>query len=148
MACTDGQAGCAEGFAPLFRTSPFLDTAGPFFYKPQGSGFVIGLRVEDKHTNTSGTLHGGLVATLADIATGYVTSLSQTPPLQMVTASLSVDYVGAAKKGDWVEAHVSIVKTGRRLAFANTRIRVGNDPVASARAVFLVLATPSPRPAG
>lgn len=137
---TADQTGCAQGFQPLFRTSPFLDACGPFCYKPTENGFVIALRVDDKHTNASGTIHGGLVATLADISTGYVTSASKTPPLRMITTSLCVDYVGTARKGDWVEAHVNIVKAGRRLAFANTTIRVGTNPVASARAIFLVLA--------
>lgn len=139
MNLTTDPAGCVEGFSPLFRTSPFLDATGPFFYKPVENGFVIGLRVNDRHTNASGTLHGGLVATLADISTGYVTSSSHTPPLRMVTTSLCVDYVGTARKGDWVEAHVHVVKTGRRLAFANTAILVGANPIASARAIFLVL---------
>ncbi len=41
------------GFEPLFRTSPFLDTVGPLFYRkePDG-GFVVGLRVLPKHANT------------------------------------------------------------------------------------------------
>ncbi|MBN3816965.1 PaaI family thioesterase [Paraburkholderia sp. Se-20369] len=139
MTSRPDEAGGAEGFQPLFRTSPFLDATGPYFYKPMDSGFVVGLRVHDKHTNASGTVHGGLVATLADVSIGYVTSLSKTPPLRMITTSLTIDYVGTAKKGDWVEAHVSIVKTGRRLAFANAVIKVGATPVASAAAVFLVL---------
>ncbi len=38
------------GFEPLFRTSPFLETVGPLFYrkKPNG-GFIIGLRILPKH---------------------------------------------------------------------------------------------------
>ena len=100
---------------------------------------MVGLRVQDKHANASGTIHGGLVAALADVSIGYVTSMSKTPPLRMMTASLTIDYVGTAKMGDWVEAHVSIVKTERRLAFANAVIKVGATPVASAGAVFLVL---------
>ncbi|TCW85423.1 esterase [Burkholderia sp. SRS-46] len=139
MTSRPDEAGGAEGFQPLFRTSPFLDATGPYFYKPMDNGFVVGLRVHDKHTNASGTVHGGLVATLADVSIGYVTSMSKTPPLRMITTSLTIDYVGTAQKGDWVEAHVSIVKTGRRLAFANAVIKVGATPVASAAAVFLVL---------
>ena len=33
------------GFEPLFRTSPFLETIGPLFYRKDGDGFVVGLRV-------------------------------------------------------------------------------------------------------
>lgn len=132
-----------HGFKPLFRSSPFLDANGPFFHRPLDRGFIVGLRVQARHTNAKGSLHGGLIATLADVSMGYVTGLSQTPALRMVTTSLSVDYVGAAQVGDWVEAAVTVVKAGARLAFANALITAREAgaarPVASARAVFLVL---------
>ena len=133
-----------DGFAPLFRTSPFLDLTGPYFHRPLARGFLVGLRVLPVHTDASGTLHGGAVATLADVALGYVTATSRTPPLRMVTASLGIDYVGAAQVGDWVQAEVQVTKAGSRLAFAQAVIRASGpqgeaQPVASARAVFLVV---------
>jgi acyl-coenzyme A thioesterase 13 len=131
--------GLPPGFEPLFRTSPFLDATGPFFYKALEVGFTVGLRVLEKHTNASGFLHGGLVATLADVSLGYVTAASRTPALRMVTTSLGIDFVGTAKVGDWVESRVSIVKVGSRLAFANAVIASNDAPIASARAVFLVV---------
>ena len=69
------------GFEPLFRTSPFLDTVGPLFYRkePDG-GFVVGLRVLPKHANTRGNAHGGLLLTLIDVALGYRAAFSQDPP--------------------------------------------------------------------
>lgn len=134
-------ADCPPGFEPLFRSSPFLDATGPYFYKPQSEGFVVGLRIAEKHTNVQGTAHGGLLATLADIALGYVTAMSQQPPLRMTTTSLSLDYVGGAKLGEWLEAHVSIVKVGSRLAFANALLTSDGATVASTRATFLVLGT-------
>ena len=37
----------ADGFKPLFRTSPFLDHNGPFFYRENDDGtFVVGLRIQ------------------------------------------------------------------------------------------------------
>src|SRR5437764_10285032 len=73
--------GPPAGFEPLFRTSPFLETVGPFFYRksPDGS-FVVGLRVLPKHANARGAAHGGLLLTLLDIALGYRAALSETPP--------------------------------------------------------------------
>jgi uncharacterized protein (TIGR00369 family) len=136
-----GEAPCPPGYEPLFRSSPFLDATGPWFYKPQDEGFLVGLRVADKHINAQGTAHGGLLATLADIALGYVTAMSQQPPLRMTTTSLGLDYVGAAKLGEWLEAQVSIVKVGSRLAFANALLTANGAPVASTRASFLVVGT-------
>lgn len=132
---------CPPGFKPLFRTSPFLDATGPYFYKPLEEGFIVGLRVEAKHANTSGTVHGGLLATLADVSLGYMTAMSQQPPIRMTTTNLGLDYVGAANVGDWLEAHVSVIKVGSRLAFANVLIVANCVPIVTARATFLVIGT-------
>ena len=69
------------GFEPLFRTSPFLETVGPLFYRRDPErGLVIGLRIAEKHANARGFAHGGLLVTLADIALGYQTAFGRDPP--------------------------------------------------------------------
>ena len=127
-----------DGFAPLFRTSPLLDTLGPFYGKGTGADLIIGLRIGDKHTNSRGTLHGGVVATLSDVALGYVMAFATDPPRRLLTASLSIDYTGSAKVGDWIEARVDRSKTGKTLAFANAYLTVDGVQVARASAVFAV----------
>ena len=125
-------------FKPLFRTSPALDLIGPLFCRGEGQDLVIGLRAEGKHCNARGTVHGGILATLADVALGYVMAFSSTPPTRLVTANLSLDFAGAANAGDWLEARVDIQKQGSRLSFANCYITVGDQRVVRASAVFLV----------
>jgi acyl-coenzyme A thioesterase 13 len=125
------------GFEPLFRTSPFLDTVGPLFYRKQpDGGFVVGLRVLPKHANSRGTAHGGLLLTLLDVALGYRAALSQNPPAALTTASVTADFAGAPKLGDWVEAHVDVQKVGSRLAFANAFLVVNGERMVRASAVF------------
>jgi acyl-coenzyme A thioesterase 13 len=127
-----------EGFAPLFRSSPFLDLIGPLFYREEITNFRVGMRVLPVHANSANCMHGGLIATLADISLGYVTAASHQPPLHMVTTSLTVDYVSLARLGSWVEACVVIDKTGKRLAFSHASIYGDNKLIATARAVFSV----------
>jgi uncharacterized protein (TIGR00369 family) len=125
------------GFEPLFRTSPFLDTTGPYFYRRNADGsFVIGLRVLPKHANGRGGAHGGLLMTLLDIALGYASAFTQNPPARLTTASLTTDFVGAPKVGDWIEAHVDVQKVGGRLAFANAFLVVDGERVVRGSAVF------------
>jgi acyl-coenzyme A thioesterase 13 len=125
------------GFEPLFRTSPFLDLLGPFFHRKEPEGmFVVGLRILPKHANARGTAHGGLLMTLLDIAIGYRTSLSQNPPAALTTASMTADFAGAPKVGDWIEAHVDVQKVGGRLAFANAFLVVNGERVVRGSAVF------------
>jgi acyl-coenzyme A thioesterase PaaI-like protein len=125
------------GFEPLFRTSPFLDTVGPLFFRRDANrGLVIGLRIAEKHANARGIAHGGLLLTLADIALGYCTAFGQDPPAGLITASLSTDFAGAARIGDWVEAHVDVQKVGGRLAFASAFLMVEGERIVRASAVF------------
>ncbi|MBI3652565.1 MAG: PaaI family thioesterase [Acidobacteria bacterium] len=127
-----------EGFAPLFRSSPFLHTIGPLYGKGEGANLIVGLRVEEKHTNARGLVHGGVLATLADIALGYCLAFSTTPPQSLVTTNLTLDFAGSAQIGDWLEVKVDIQKSGSRLAFANAYIFVGDQRIVRASAVFLV----------
>jgi acyl-coenzyme A thioesterase 13 len=125
------------GFQPLFRSSPFLETVGPFFYRNNESGgFVVAVRVLPKHANSRGTAHGGLLLTLLDVALGYSAAYVKRPPLALTTASLSADFVSAPKVGDWAEAHVEVQKVGARLAFAQAFLVVNGSRAVRASAVF------------
>lgn len=131
-----------EGFGPLFRTSPLLDALGPFYGKGTGADLVIGLRAAEKHTNSRGTVHGGVLATIGDIALGYTMAFSSDPPRRATTASLTIDYIGSAKTGDWIEARVDNYKIGKTLAFANAYLTANDTQVARVSAVFSVLPSP------
>ena len=115
-----------EGFALLARTSPFADLIGPIHQKAGADGLVFGVRAESKHCNVRGHVHGGVLATIADIAMGYSTAFSTQPPTGLVTVNLSIDYVGKAELGDWIEVQTDIQKIGRSLAFANCNLLVGS----------------------
>jgi uncharacterized protein (TIGR00369 family) len=133
------------GFEPLFRSSPFLDHLGPFFMRKDADGaFVIGLRVLPCHANGRGNAHGGLLMTLCDIALGYRTSTSVDPRPFLTTASVTTDFAGSAKVGDWIEAHVDVQKVGRTLAFANCYVVCDGQRIVHASAIFTVLKAERP----
>jgi acyl-coenzyme A thioesterase 13 len=124
------------GFEALFRSSPFLDLVGPFYYRKDSGGLVIGLRIAAKHANARGTAHGGLLLTLADIALGYAAAFSDEPPLSLTTAHIDADFAGTAKVGDWVEASVDIQRIGSRLVFANAYLSIRDERIVRSSAVF------------
>ena len=128
-------------FRPLFRASPVSELIGPIYCRGEGRDLVLGLRVESKHCNARGTVHGGILATLADTALGYAMAFSTTPPMSLVTASLTLDFAGTAKIGDWLEAHVDVQKAGKRLAFANCYLLNDKLRIVRSSAVFLVAGT-------
>jgi acyl-coenzyme A thioesterase 13 len=131
-----------SGFQPLFRISPIAELIGPVYSRGAGRDLVIGLRAEQKHCNLRGTVHGGVLATIADIALGYTLAFSSDPPAGFVTANLTIDYAGSAKVGDWLETRTDVQRHGGRLAFANCYIYVGEHRIVRASGVFMAAEWP------
>lgn len=135
-----------QGFEPLFRSSPFLDLLGPLYNKNGDDGLVLGFRASEKHCNARGLVHGGVLSSVADVALGYSaafqgysSAFQGDTPTPMVTASLTIDYAGSAKLGQWIEIHSDVQKVGRTLAYANCYFFVEETRIARASAVFGVL---------
>jgi len=127
-----------EGFTPLTRSSPLLDLLGPIYSRGSGLQLQIGLWTDPRHANGRGTLHGGVLATLADVGMGYAMAFASDPPLPLVTASMTVDYLGAVQIDEWLEVRLEHSKKGRQLAFATVGLHVADRMVARASAVFAV----------
>jgi uncharacterized protein (TIGR00369 family) len=118
----------------------FLDHVGPVLARGETEQRVLGLLIDDRHTNAHGTAHGGLLATLVDFSLGRAVHAALDDDAA-VTVSLTTDYLSAAKPGDFVEAHTKVERVGGKLAFADCSLRVsGGDEVVRGRAVFAVVA--------
>jgi uncharacterized protein (TIGR00369 family) len=126
-----------EGFRAIPRLSPFNALVGPLYERRSGDEVSIGVRIEEKHANSRGICHGGLLATVADLALGYA-MLAKTGGKSFVTAHLAIDYAGAARIGDWIESAVEIQRMGSRLAFANGYLLCGESRIVRASAIFAV----------
>jgi uncharacterized protein (TIGR00369 family) len=125
-----------EGFRRIPRLSPFNALVGPLYERRDGDAVSIGLAVEEQHTNSRGICHGGVLATLADLALGYAMLARSGDKGSFVTAHLAVDYAGSARAGDWIESRVEIQHLGSRLAFANCYLVSGSKPIVRASAIF------------
>lgn len=147
-------ANIPAGFEPLPTSSPFILTVGPFYHRRLADRVIVGLLVEEHNCNTGGNLHGGMFGALADIAIGNNIALAlhtdaggtaenlpqDGPVARLTTVSMSTDFVGTAKVGDWIEVHVDVQKAGRTLAFANAYLMSGDVRIGRVSAVFRVLA--------
>ncbi len=123
------------GFEPHFRKSPLTNPWEPLYSKRTPGAVVIGLHLAEPHTNSRGLAHGGLIAALADNAMGL--SIAQANELtSLVTVNLSVDYIGAAKIGQWLEFTTSFTKHGATLSFAQCFVTADGAPIARANATF------------
>ena len=118
------------------KLSPFNTLVGPLYERRDGETVSIGLQLEEKHVNSRGKCHGGVLATLADLALGYAMLAKTGDRGGFVTAHLAVDYAGAARAGDWVESQVEIQRVGSRLAFANCYLVANGARIVRASAIF------------
>jgi len=125
-----------EGFDLSPRTGPYLDLIGPVFTRTVGGSTVVGLRVDDKHLNARGRVHGAVLCGLADIALGRNVAAAAGSAELPVTVSLQVQFVTAAEAGDWLESSAVVRRVGRRVAFVDGAVHAGDRLVATATAVF------------
>jgi uncharacterized protein (TIGR00369 family) len=128
-----------EGFEPHFRKSPFTDPWEPLYSKRTDKAVIMGLRLAKPHTNGRGLIHGGLIASLADNAMGYSCAQQMGNASSLVTISLAVDFVGAAKVGQWLAVEPEVIRTGSTICFAQSFIKADDAVIARANATFRVV---------
>ena len=134
------EPGIPEGFRRLDAGGPYFRLMGPVYTRRSEAGTaIIALHVAPHHLNIQGVTHGGMLTTLADSALGINLSLALGRRGAQVTVSLTADFLSAAREGDWLEAHVVITRLGKRLAYANCDLKVGDRHVLRSSAVFAIV---------
>ena len=106
-------AGVPEGYEIVQRTQgpTFAGLAGPFYAKRDGREVSLGLRIEQRHLNSRGTCHGGLLATLADSAFAFACNSYNE---LTVAAGFTIDILAPGKLGDVLTARChEVSKAGR-----------------------------------
>ena len=124
-----------QGFGPLSKSSPFLQSIGPIYEMRTGTAVVIGLLIEPRHANNRAFAHGGLLFTLADLALG-MSIASAADKKHGLTVSMTIDFARPVKVGEWVEVKADVQQTGGTLGFASCYLSVGSQRTTRASAVF------------
>lgn len=116
---------------------PFNDHAGPFFHRMDDTGHAeCAMRVESKHINGGGTLHGGAMMTFADYCLyAFSATLGNG---HAVTVSLQGDYLGVVPLGALLVCRGEVTKRTRSMAFVRGLMSVDNSPVFSFSGVLKV----------
>jgi len=81
----------------------------------------IGLDAAEHHLNLQGTLHGGMIATLADTATGLAVRSMVPAGSRHVTVQLDVHYLSPGRAGH-VTAVGTTVRVGATIAYAEADV--------------------------
>lgn len=99
----------------------------------------LGVLTKPHHQNLSGVVHGGVYMTGFDRAMGYVVRDLRKSE-RFATAQMSVEFLRAAKIGEFVRFVPEITKQGRQAVFMRGVAWVEDKQVAAASAVFMKVA--------
>ncbi|MDP3852114.1 PaaI family thioesterase [Phenylobacterium sp.] len=127
------------GFERHYRQSPLTDPWEPLYSRKTDDAVILGLVAEAAHTNSRGFVHGGLISALADNAMGLSCGVRLGGGASLVTVNLTLDFLGTARVGQWLEFATVFVKSGGTLSFAQAFVTADGEPCARANAVFRVL---------
>ena len=128
-----------EGFERHYRQSPVTDPWEPLYSRKTEDAVILGLRAQAAHTNSRGFVHGGLISALADNAMGLSCSHRLGGEASLLTVNLTLDFLGSAQIGQWLEFTTAFVKNGGSLSFAQAFVTADGQPCARANGVFKVM---------
>lgn len=112
---------------------PFADLCGIEFLGVQGGVTKLRVVLDERHGNNSGIPHGGLIATLLDVAMGSAARLAAGHPV--MTLDMHISFIATAD--DAMTAEGRVVRAGGSILFAEAEARgAKGELVAKASGVF------------
>ncbi|HEU5250621.1 MAG TPA: PaaI family thioesterase [Thermoanaerobaculia bacterium] len=130
----------ADRLRKRLASSPALQWLQPTLEELALDYCVLGLAYRPELTNGSPTMHGGVLATLADTAVAFALSTNFDGKMGFATTDLTIHFLRRAKTD--VKARARILKKGRRVSVGEVDV-VDADGQAVARALTSFLLTTS-----
>ncbi len=108
---------------------------GPFYspVEPADDPRFV-LLVEEKHCNSGGVVHGGLLMAMADL-TLCAAAREGLPDERAITVQLDAQFISAGKVGNFLVARAEIVRRGGRIVFVRGEIAAGDETLLTCSAV-------------
>ncbi len=127
-------ANAPNGFSPIIGPSEFSRLLGPIFQFDENPMCCRAIRIQPKHTNNAGIVHGGMLMSMADTVLGSSAREASGGP--SVTIRMTTDFAGPARVGDWLVGTGNVSRTTRTLTFVEAELRVKHRLVMTASGVF------------
>jgi uncharacterized protein (TIGR00369 family) len=110
-----------EDIARSFAANHFSRFLGLELVSVTEDGVTICLPVQEHHLQNAGFVHGGVLATMADVAMGFA-AVTHTPKGNLVlTGDLRISYLNPGL-GPHIYARGYSIKTGRKIVFTEAEI--------------------------
>lgn len=126
------------GYTETKLVDPFEIYVGPVFEKGEQGTKRFALRVDDRHVNRRGVVHGGMLMTFADAALGQV-AWDVTDRAPSVTLNMQSHFLRGAVKGDLIEVTPVVTRRTRALIFIRGDFKVGDEIVMTVSSVWKLL---------
>lgn len=127
-----------EGFEVSRSRGPFTTRNGPVCRASADGDLRSGIWVLDRHCNSMGFMHGGMVSSFADGALAW--AVWHATRKMSVTLKLSTSFFGTIRPGDWLEAHPEVVSVDDGIVQVKADLLVEGQTLAGrADAVFRTL---------
>ena len=117
---------------------------GPIWCDANGP---LALRIEERHTNITGRVHGGMAMGLASMGLARAAqgaARAARPGSRATLLNLHVELIDSAQVGDWLFTEAIVQRTTRTMVFVAGGLRSGERTVLTASAVYQIEAEASP----
>lgn len=117
---------------------PFEIHLGPVFETGQKGARRFFLRIDERHVNGRGVIHGAMLMTFADLALGQA-AWDATDNASVVTVNMQSQFLKTARVGDVISVLPVVVRRTRSLLFLRGDFEVAENVVFIASSVWKVL---------
>jgi acyl-CoA thioesterase len=128
-----------EELKQFLHEIPFNAHVGLKLVRLHKDGVTIECAIRPELLNGSGVLHGGVTATLADVAVGMALARHLGRPRSATTVEMKINYLRPVAHGK-ITARSHLVKVGSRLCCGRVEIfDAAKRPVAAALITYMIL---------
>jgi len=125
-------------FSEIDLVDPFEIHVGPAYQQGVPGSRRFAFRVDGRHVNRRGVLHGGMLLTFADLSLGAA-AWDMTDRAPCVTLGMQTQFLKPARLGDIVEVQPHLMRRTRALLFLRGDFMVDDEAIFTATSVWKLL---------
>lgn len=112
----------AEELKQRLRSSNMARQFGFVLAEAEPGRVVVRMRVEERHKQVHGVVHGGVLAALADTAGGLATYMASPRGTRVATVEMKMNYLEAVEGGS-VIAEARVLRRGEHFTVVDCDVR-------------------------
>ena len=130
--------GYTEAVARLVNQSPYFSLLSMEIKDLQWGICLMEVKLEEKHLQPFGMVHGGAIASVVDAAAFWAVFPQVEKGVGLTTVEMKLNYLAPAQKGKLV-AQGRCIKLGRTLALGEAQVRNGDGALVAHGTVTMMV---------